>query len=996
MRKGSRFNGLKHQAVRNFGGLMKSKILIIAVFGLMITGCTRKKSDTSTLSFSLPPRVSSVHSSNQQAKVSASADDPYLMHVIINITGSDIAPRYRAWDRHDGGVAPSAFTFDAIPYGSSRLIQVLAVYQSPITDSMTFFYGDASVALGQPEQNVEIPVLSLGGATSTVTGQISGRYFTSASGGPTADVAIKYNPGSGRQKMLIEKSTIFNGWFSFFALNTVAFEYELQPGPSQAATELMFGGAVNLASGVFSPAENSGAEQNRRIRAALPVHLRNNSWSGTPELVREEAQIFVWGFWGNAIARGSANWSTRTVCRSSLTGSLSRMMRYSPTVANWPAQPGLSLTVNGTVATAMPTPAQLMDATATAMGNMVFSGGSGNCSSGSQPTNTKYSNWLSVSPTMVDGRGNDNAAGFRAPFRVDSSLNWATVTVADPRVIVGDVLPGVELTIDEFRLFKKVGVNSNYHFDQADCTQLSTLTPDYIPAGSGTADGSGHLIITSNISASEATTGTAALICFYKNGKPYSNGAFLNSQQIAASFGGGLSLATHIGLEVPTYLNSTQYLSSACIPVQVNGLDASNNPGNFPNGTALSFSTSDATNLKFYPDHYCGTPITTVSNISGTSQTFFIMSSVNNSSSTITVAATAGVTGSVTKTVGFNAAPGAPAPKMIIKAPTSIVAYACYSALYEVWHDDDSNPPILLNDSVSATLPPTDFQFFSTAGGSGSCSGGVVSTTSLGASFGPQFMTDFMYTGTNTTVSIQPTANWSNTVVGGNSISATIPGSISTLEVSSFPVQEGQCTPVNVSFTDSSGNLSPTPGTVNVSVATDSGSLYSDFYCTTPTSTVEVEAMDTNEMVYFRQDSPTPTTATITATWSSLTGTGAATISPAQATFLIFVLPGETRVGTNVSGTPNVQIAGVPFNVDIYAVNYDGNLDSNYSGSQMLSFNSLNMSSYPDFESVSFTGGHVSIQVTPDTSGSAYIGGSAVGSLGPPISGSSSNVNVSP
>lgn len=968
---------------------MKSKILATALLGLLAIGCTRKASDTSTLSFSLPPKTAKAAQPGQQAKVFANATET-LVHVIVNVTGSEIAPVYFVWDKNSNITGGTTFSTQPLKK-STVLVQVLAAYKSDSNDALTLYYKDVTQTLTLDVQPIEVNLEPLPGSSSAISGQISGRYLTSGNAGPTGDIAIKYSPQGGKPKMLIEKSSIFNGWFSVFALSNVAFEYEIQSGPAQPNAELMFGGPVSLASSVFNPADSG--EQNRRMRAAMPIHLRNDSWSGTPVPIVEDAQLYVWGYWGNATAKADSLWANRSICRSSLSGPLTRMKKFS-SVANWGSQPGLNIVVNSSVSTPMPTVTELRDES-TPKAEVVFSGGVGNCST-PHTAGTKYSNWMSVSPAMIDGRGNDGATGFELPFSINANLNWATISTADPRIISADLLPGAGANIDEYRLFKKTGVNSSYSMDQIDCTQLSTMAPDYISAGNGSVDNAGHFTLNSNISAAEASAGTAALMCFYKNSKPYALGVFLSPSEISGASNGNGNLANHIDLEVPTYLGSSQYLISACVPARVKGLNASNLPANFPSGTNLNLSTSNG-GLKFYTDSYCGTEvISPVTNVGGTSQTYYFKGGTGGQGFNLTATATGAISGTSTKTIGLNGTPGTKIPVMVIRGPANILRYTCYTAEYENWHYDGTNPPILLSDYVYATLPSTDFQFFSGSGAQ-DCTGYPTYSVSMGSSQSPRFIAGFVYNGTSSTATIQPASGWSYAYDGGQNIPVTQPGAATAIAIPSVSIQEGQCAPVPLTLVDSNGNTTAATSTAQYALTkTGTIGLYSDYNCSNSTSSVEIASGATKYTLYMK--SLTQGAPTVTATSGAITGTATITIGMPLATSLLIVSPGDFYDPTTgvFTPSPSPALIGEPYDLRIFAVKYDQRPDPTFNDPKLISLGSGNIT-LPAYSSVNFTNGFSSvINGAPSIEGSTTIYATATGSSGQTLTSNPVNVQVVP
>jgi len=947
---------------------MYLRLSIWIVAAAVTVSCTRKQDSNSQISVELPPKVSNAQSAGQKGVAANGANDPVLAHVVINISGEGISPSILfTWDKNNSTTIPTVFSVPEPISRGTRLIQVLAVYQSPINDAMTFYYGDSTKQLSAEVEPVSIEIASLGGATPTIMGQISGRYFTSASNGPTGDLVIKFNTGNGKPKLTIERSTILNGWFSVFGLSSVALEYEVQAGMG-SPSETLFGGSVNLMSPVFNPNESSGTEWNRRVRAALPRHVRRQSSnSNTYTYKSEEARYYVWGYWGNAAAKADASWNTRSVCRYSLSGSLNNVLRYHPIESNWPTQPGLNLSTLINIGLSLPSSQQLLDSTANSLAAVTFLGGSGNCESSAQPANTRYQTWMSVSPYLVNGNGNDNSAGFRGAFRFDANMNWITINGADPRVISGEMLPGVTSAVDEFRLYKKVASLSSSSDDSVDCSKITSSGQGFSAAGAASVGSNGRLNLTTNISASEAASGIAAILCPVKGGKLYSAGVFIHPSYFTGATSGltnGPAIANNFAIEAPVLNGSRTYANGLCVPVRMVALDGSSTGAVFPTGFSATLSTTYSANMAIYMDSQCTIGTTSVTASGMTHRDFYVKSYLSSNASISLSAVSAGSL-TLTRTLAFDVTntPGTPVPKLYIKAPTTIYAHQCYIAEYETWHDNGGTP-ILIDQAANFSMSMPGFTFYNGTSLAG-CTGSQQYYTYLGSSSGPLARVYFKYLGGETTVGLQPASGWNDAIEGGDNITVIQPGPVTGLALLARSLPEGNCTSLGVQTIDGNGNPSPVSTTTALTLtSSNGGTFYTNSYCSTSTTTVSLSASESSATVYFKSAVQGATTLSAANSSNSLVASSNISILPRVASTLLIELPGQSRSGLNINGTPNQQVVGQPFTIHIYAVTYTGTLDANYNGAMLTSLSGSGLT-LPDPASVNFVNG---VAITSATS----------------------------
>lgn len=258
------------------------KIIGTIVICALQFACNRPTGASSTVSISLP----STRLVQKSSKVTSLVATPprqtataYLVHVSINVSGSGMDTQIVNWDSQCNSSNPATCSTPSewsvtVATGDSRLFQVLAVYQS---GGYNFFYGDATQSVSS-NTTVEIPVTSIA-TTSSMGGQISGRYYDAFGNTPTGALLLKYYP-TNRPPMIIAQSDIISGWFSVFGLEDTALYYEI---PGQG---LLFGGPLTL---------QAAKSLAKTFTATAPANIRNSSDN-------DDAKILVSGFFGNVPA----------------------------------------------------------------------------------------------------------------------------------------------------------------------------------------------------------------------------------------------------------------------------------------------------------------------------------------------------------------------------------------------------------------------------------------------------------------------------------------------------------------------------------------------------------------------------------------------------------------------------------------------------------------------------------------------------------------------
>ncbi|MCB0351352.1 MAG: hypothetical protein KDD38_09230, partial [Bdellovibrionales bacterium] len=256
---------------------------------LLTTSCTRDvESKIATVHLGLP----------KSSKVGGLSGNDKLNHVIINVRGPGISkPLYLSWDGHDSAAAaPTSFAMD-IPTGSARLFQALMVMQDTTTGGMSFYYGDLEATVDSSTNSVTVVTSAI--ASPSGDGQVTGRMKNTGEPYYTGSIAVNFSPVNGRPPMLIEKSEVFAGWFSLFALDGISFNYIRNDG-------LEFFGAPKDVGALHAAAVVANATP--QLAITVPSYWESHDSPTDPREVRMESTN-VYGWFGS----DSSN-SSKKVC----------------------------------------------------------------------------------------------------------------------------------------------------------------------------------------------------------------------------------------------------------------------------------------------------------------------------------------------------------------------------------------------------------------------------------------------------------------------------------------------------------------------------------------------------------------------------------------------------------------------------------------------------------------------------------------------------------
>lgn len=586
---------------------MGRKILIVFILLVGLLGCSRPDANKTKFTLSLPTGINGSFASTLPNSV-------HLGHVVINISGAGMTPVVFNWDGHNGGAPPAEFSFE-LSQGTGRLVQVLEVFVDDSDQSMLFYYGDSTLDFNSAKITANIPITKINQAT-TISGQVMGRYYTSATEGPTGIVNTTYAP-PGKPDMIIETSFIYDGWFSFMGMTGIDFTYRMANGTK------IFGGPVNLSNAMFDPTESV-------FKLALPVSTSNNN--GTIE--SNGAELYVWGWFGDP---NIVDLSSKKVCKNSTAG------------FSGPSERG----VYGNVATKLtynqitnnasfPTVLELANTTSP-LGTIPFIGGVSD--SDSACTGNTYVNAFTVSNLNIKN-GKEQAAPFRGPLMI-KNLASNEALIGSSNIRQGTLLPNFAATQVVAYIYPD---NQNTLAIKNQKSGFDCINP---PAS--------QAVVTANIDGNRNfdldftgySANTSVGLCFKNGSFTYARGMFKyngtydngGSSSGGSSSGGGGGTPTQLGIESNPAMGSGECKRVRIKKLNSNGFETSM-------GSAVSVNlTSSNGGVAFYPSNdFCtGSNINSISILDTMPSAEVNMRAASTGTFTIT-AASSGLTNG-TKTI---------------------------------------------------------------------------------------------------------------------------------------------------------------------------------------------------------------------------------------------------------------------------------------------------------------------------------------------------------
>ncbi|MBX7231606.1 MAG: hypothetical protein K1X29_05925 [Bdellovibrionales bacterium] len=257
--------------------------LLLSVQAITGVGCTRGAS-TKAVKLILP-----FNTSQSQGKASLSAGDQ-LRHAFINIQiPSRSLPLVQEFDFENNPIPWGStvdLTVNDVPQGKGYLIQFLGVFSTIDGASYMLTYGDAAADIGSGQNLINITATAAGSASRE--GRIAGRYFNRTDNsnnptGPTGTLIAYYIP-DGKPKMALDKSSIIEGWFNIFALDTIPITYELV-----GDTNTILFSSLTLNSSLLA----SGPQL---LHMQVPSFYRRNQRNSAVEVRRQVASDYYLGF----------------------------------------------------------------------------------------------------------------------------------------------------------------------------------------------------------------------------------------------------------------------------------------------------------------------------------------------------------------------------------------------------------------------------------------------------------------------------------------------------------------------------------------------------------------------------------------------------------------------------------------------------------------------------------------------------------------------------
>lgn len=267
----------------------------LVFFGFLFwTGCTRPSNNHAKISLQLPV-------SKQSTKLGDVSAQSTLWQLIINVTGPGLqGPFVFEWsaDHPNDRCLNNVCSFEVLS-GDSRLIQVLAVYED--ATGYGIYYNDITKTLIAGSNTVDLTLNPITTQSTITEVQLSGRYLTTATTGPTGKLEVRYNP-PGKPSMLLMGSEMFNGWFQVFGIKGIQFDY-------------VFNGK-SIMNGPIDPASFDSKLGNSLLKMVWPSYYRQDGGSSSVLKLENALNEYV-GFFGPGLT------GSEKVCYGSSAGSIS-------------------------------------------------------------------------------------------------------------------------------------------------------------------------------------------------------------------------------------------------------------------------------------------------------------------------------------------------------------------------------------------------------------------------------------------------------------------------------------------------------------------------------------------------------------------------------------------------------------------------------------------------------------------------------------------------
>lgn len=269
----------------------------LATLGLLLLGtaCTRN-ANTEKVRLVIP------YGSTSSSSSLAAGDTLKMAIVNIQVPGRP-TPIVQEFDFESNPVpwgTPLDLVVNAVPAGQGYVIQFLGIFETSAGASMLITYGDATADVGVGTTTINIQATPAG--TATREGNVSGRFFTNASSGPTGTLVAYYNPPNGKPRMAVNKSSIVAGWFNVFVLDNIPMTHEVVES----------GTAIFSALTIGAPALTTGVQV---VKMQTPSAYRKDQRNNVVEVRQIVARDQYLGFFKNSDS--SITLSSYSVCYAS-------------------------------------------------------------------------------------------------------------------------------------------------------------------------------------------------------------------------------------------------------------------------------------------------------------------------------------------------------------------------------------------------------------------------------------------------------------------------------------------------------------------------------------------------------------------------------------------------------------------------------------------------------------------------------------------------------
>lgn len=589
-------------------GLLKSGLITgTVVAGL--TGCERATDDNANVSIQIPS------AQKLQRLSGSSSNELKLKHLVINITGPGMgAPTYFMWDGCGDCSNPTPEPSDVqleVPSGSSRLIQVMAVYDNLTAKKTIFYYGDITENLNG-NASVKVPLQPATDEMDLASGQISGRILDTANSGPSGIVNIKYQPPGDKPALLIEKNNIQSGWFSFFALSGINLRYELENGRD------LFGKAIDLRSDLLKPSKHMA-------KFFVPIHSRQENGQLRQS---EEAEISVLGYFG-----APELVSDKFVCHNITDGE---------TTNNWMKYDAVTTPLSFSILSESAAPPTNLFNRSTPPTTVTLQGGR-------SETETDCTGLIGDSANIIFRRflflrkenlnnGREGLPGFSVPYaglEAGTGLAYGSSQIIKATNdqgalrLAGRLLPGISSQIKGIRVFNiPVANGSDFHMDRVPCQVLEKSGNELnaYKVGEANVEALGLFQVLTQVGFTTLTQSSALALCpVGLSGQTLPQGSLIKGYQLLGGGSGGsntpyLRFEFNGGVQRDMMTRVLPY--GRCIPVKLKAYVNNGGSTSAPYALTTAFSATTLVSSlgSFYQDSSCGATLTSVSISPGQSE----------------------------------------------------------------------------------------------------------------------------------------------------------------------------------------------------------------------------------------------------------------------------------------------------------------------------------------------------------------------------------------